>query len=464
MPQQVYDIYVRVSRVGGRGGENFISPELQEQRCRAEAQAKGYKVGQVFTDLDQSGRKMDRPAFEEAMARVESGKSAGIIVARLDRFARSVAGAGKTLERLEAAGGSLVACDVGMDTSTPAGGLMRNILLALAEFESERIKTNWKDAHEKGIEGGRYQGAAPAGYIKVDGILVPDPVFGPVVTEAFRMRADGGNFGQVARYLTEQALPTRNGKTDWQATSVRKLISNKAYLGIATFGDIVNDDAHPALTDEITFRRANRKEARMAPDRKDGKLLGSGLCRCGTCGAGMVYGSSKAGDKTYTFLRCRSGRHVCPQGASIMAHALETWAIREAASKQSTWFAGQQTDEAETLRQAVVDAEGDLAEVEALKGTVKPAAYAVALSDAQETLETAQAAWMEALPGGMKEITVDDLFHREITQDVLGEETETLVPMDVVSARAWLKAQLGSIVVQPGRATIQERVSLKEAA
>ena len=160
------------------------------------------------------------------------------------------------------------------------------------------------------------------------------------MTRAFEMRASGSNFGQVARYLTDQALPSRKGNTDWRATGVRKLISNRAYLGEARFGDHANETAHPALTDEITFKRANRKEARAVPNRSDGRLLGSGLCRCGTCGAGMVDGSSKAGEKTYTFLRCRSGRHLCKQGASIMAHALEAWAIEQAAAQQAQWVLG----------------------------------------------------------------------------------------------------------------------------
>src|SRR5712692_8857931 len=86
------DLYVRVSRVGGREGDSFISPEVQEEKCQALAKARGLKVGQVFTDLDRSGGKMDRPQFKEALARIESGESGGIIVARIDRFARTLLG------------------------------------------------------------------------------------------------------------------------------------------------------------------------------------------------------------------------------------------------------------------------------------------------------------------------------------------------------------------------------------
>jgi len=67
------DIYVRVSDVRGRAGDSFISPRDQEERCRALAKARGYKVGDVFTDLDVSGGKMKRPELDKAIARIEEG-------------------------------------------------------------------------------------------------------------------------------------------------------------------------------------------------------------------------------------------------------------------------------------------------------------------------------------------------------------------------------------------------------
>src|SRR5206468_166999 len=79
------DAYVRVSDVRGRSGDSFISPKEQEERCRALATARGYKVGDVFSDMDVSGGKMRRPELDRAIARIEEGVSGGIIVAKLDR-------------------------------------------------------------------------------------------------------------------------------------------------------------------------------------------------------------------------------------------------------------------------------------------------------------------------------------------------------------------------------------------
>ena len=47
------DVYVRVSRVGGR--EHMISPEEQERDARAFAVRRGLNVAEVISDIDRSG-------------------------------------------------------------------------------------------------------------------------------------------------------------------------------------------------------------------------------------------------------------------------------------------------------------------------------------------------------------------------------------------------------------------------
>src|SRR5690348_16903897 len=121
-----YDVYVRVSQTNGREGESFISPKLQEDRCRALIKVRGWRVGRVLVDLDQSGGTMDRPGLNEAIERMRTGDSCGIVVARIDRFSRTLKGALATIEAIEEAGGVLVECDGNWDTSTPMGRFGRD--------------------------------------------------------------------------------------------------------------------------------------------------------------------------------------------------------------------------------------------------------------------------------------------------------------------------------------------------
>src|ERR1044071_5158576 len=81
------DVYVRVSRVGNRG-HRLISPDEQIKRAKGLAAERGLTIGEVFTDLDESGGKLDRPGLNEVLRRVEAGESGGMIVAWLDRLSR----------------------------------------------------------------------------------------------------------------------------------------------------------------------------------------------------------------------------------------------------------------------------------------------------------------------------------------------------------------------------------------
>src|SRR4051812_44308221 len=106
-PTLPVDIYIRVSRVGGR--ENLISPAEQERRARQLAEDKGLTIGQVLTDLDESGGKWERPGLQEALQRVQRRESGGLIVAWLDRLTRDSEHAGRLLRELDESGGSVYA-------------------------------------------------------------------------------------------------------------------------------------------------------------------------------------------------------------------------------------------------------------------------------------------------------------------------------------------------------------------
>lgn len=127
---------------------------------------------------------------------MQAGEAQGIIVARLNRFARSNVGALAAIERTEKAGGDLISVDEQIDSSTPAGRFPRSILLAAAEWERERIAKGWvasrSSAVNRGIHVSRH---VPPGYVRTprstdaasDRRLVPDPIHADHVRQAFKM-------------------------------------------------------------------------------------------------------------------------------------------------------------------------------------------------------------------------------------------------------------------------------------
>src|SRR5215216_1760662 len=140
---QTADGYIRVSRRAGREGESFISPELQRKKIADWATLHEVEILAWWEEIDQSGAKLERPMFQQALARCEEGETGGIVVAKLDRFARSAVDALGAIRRLNETGARLVSVEDNFDGSTPMGRFAIGILTLIAELELERIKENW---------------------------------------------------------------------------------------------------------------------------------------------------------------------------------------------------------------------------------------------------------------------------------------------------------------------------------
>jgi len=303
------DAYVRVSAVRGRGGDSFISPAVQRERIAAWAKSQGHRIARVHEELDVSGATVDRPKLNEALRRIEAGETGGIVVLKLDRFGRTLIDSLALIERIRAAGGTFASVSDGFDLSTENGRLVMRIMLSLAEWELERIRANWADARERAVARGLHLTATvPFGYRRgEDGRLAPDPVTEPIVRELFERRAAGAGWADLRRWLEGQGAKTQRGRDVWSLRAMRDIIRNDVYLGVASHGEFRQEDAHAALTDHSTWRRAQRR-GRQTSSRAAEPALLSGLLRCAGCRYVMRAATRKLADgSTVHDYRCRCG-------------------------------------------------------------------------------------------------------------------------------------------------------------
>lgn len=307
--------YVRVSHVGGRAGDRFHSPDEQTEAIRAWAKARHEPVDVLAPELDESGGRADRPVLLRAVEGVERGEYRGVVVAYLSRASRSVRHLLELWDRVEAAGGQVVAVAENIDTSTPAGRLTRTMLGAIAEHEldlhSERFETLRRTATERGVWQRRQ---TPRGYGRDPQTrrLVPDERAAEV-REAFRARAAGEGIATIAARL---------GMT---ASGVRQLFANRVYLGELRVGDHVNPSAHPALVDAEAWGAAQRTVARPSRSKGAPALL-AGLVRCAGCGHVMTRGGSSKHPNYGCPVRHSGGD--CPEPATITLTVLDVFVER----------------------------------------------------------------------------------------------------------------------------------------
>lgn len=135
--------YARVSTVG---------QSLDVQLSKLEA----YGCDPVFSDKH-TGTTADRPSLKECRTYIRKGDS--LVITKMDRLARSTYHLTQIAEELKQKGADLVVLDQNIDTSTPTGKLLFNMLASIAEFETEirreRQLEGIEKAKEKGVQFGR---------------------------------------------------------------------------------------------------------------------------------------------------------------------------------------------------------------------------------------------------------------------------------------------------------------------
>ena len=113
--------------------------ETQVSQLTAYCQSRGWTDVAVFRDDGISGVRDNRPELDKLREPMLHGEFSAVVVSKMDRLGRSLGMILRFWDEADAAGVRVIVIDQGIDTSTPAGRLQRNMLAALAEFERELI-------------------------------------------------------------------------------------------------------------------------------------------------------------------------------------------------------------------------------------------------------------------------------------------------------------------------------------
>jgi DNA invertase Pin-like site-specific DNA recombinase len=177
---------------------------------RAEVERRGWQLVDVVRDEGSSGKSLDRPGLRAVLERLAAGEADVLVVSRLDRLSRSVLDFARVLEWFEDAGATLVALDLAVDTSTPGGKMMANVLATVAQWERETIALRTREGLAAARAAGKQVGG-PA--------IAPD-----LRARITSMRREGMSLRAIADTLTAEGVPTARGAARWSPTAVSRAV------------------------------------------------------------------------------------------------------------------------------------------------------------------------------------------------------------------------------------------------
>jgi site-specific DNA recombinase len=251
-------LYVRVSALMGRGGDDFHSPDVQTGAMRRATV--GMREVAVVQDIDRSGRTFSREGIDRIRAMAEAKQIDALAVYDVSRLGRNVRESLTFLTWLADHGVTILSACEQVDTSTPAGRLMLTNMLAIAEYRSDELGRSWSATIARRQARGQHHGTVPLGYTRTgDGCLEPDTVLGPVIAKAWKDYAAGVSIRRIA-----EAVAAARGRAV-MASNLKTIFRRRVYLGhIEVDGEIVAHDAHDPLVDQDTWEAVQRRLLRDA--------------------------------------------------------------------------------------------------------------------------------------------------------------------------------------------------------
>ncbi len=185
---------------------------------------------------------MDRPALQRLLADIRAGTVHLVVVYKVDRLTRSLAGFAKIVDVFDASGASFVSVTQQFNTTTSMGRLTLNMLLSFAQFErevtGERIRDKIAASKRKGLWMG---GTVPLGYDVRERKLVVNPAEADTVRHIFRLYLRLGSVRLLKQQLAADGIARkqrlaaksqrRSGGGPFTRGALYLLLQNRLYCG-----------------------------------------------------------------------------------------------------------------------------------------------------------------------------------------------------------------------------------------
>ena len=442
-------VYIRVST----DEQAELSPETQLEKIREYAQRENIIILQdhIYVDAGISGKKAEkRPEFMRMIAAAKEKECpfTSLLVWKFSRFARN--------QEESIFYKSILRSKCGVDVvsvSEPLiaghfGSLIERIIEWMDEFYSIRLSEEVKRSMEVNARRGKMQSSPPFGYRAQDGKLVEEPEEAELVRWIFRSFVDGKGLYPIARELNAMGVRTHRGN-QFENRTIEYIIRNPVYIGKLRWNPtgrtrrdffneniILADGEHEPIIDQELWEAAQARLDQVklqwgykARPTSDLKHWLSGLIRCSSCGATLIFSHPHYYKcNNYARGRCKTAQHI---RADLLADALIEQMRIDAVTLQplncdvtySNTNGGADIARVETILRDLEKKKARLQEAY-LSGVIELADFAVAKRDLEKTIEQTQLQLAQ-----LKERT-DEQRTQKALQEAIASALETITSPD----------------------------------
>lgn len=326
-------IYIRVSTMYQVDKDSLpMQREDLANYCRYVLNTNNFEV---FEDAGYSAKNVERPAYQQMMARVRTGEFSHVLVWKIDRISRNLMDFTNMYNELKLLGCVFVSKNEQFDTSTAIGEAVMKIIVVFAELErkmtSERVTAVMISRASEGKWNG---GRIPFGYDydpETRTFTVNDAEAG-IIHMIYDKYEESRSLIQVTKLLNGLGYRSRAGKP-WNPTTVAKMMNNPFYLGMYRYNVfnekltgnvstkhkknenewVIVEDHHPAIVDMERFQRVQEVLMKNRRSNKEPKTYArknvhifAGLLFCGYCNKIMQASQDRARSDGY-----RPSMYIC---------------------------------------------------------------------------------------------------------------------------------------------------------
>ena len=220
--------YLRVSTE--TQAERGFGLAVQETDVGSYVTSVGLRVAMWCRDEGISGTKdaSERPGLTAALSAIRTGEVSGLVVARLDRLARTLTVQEAVLAQVWRYGGAMYSADVGEimadDPDDPMRTFVRQVMGAAAQLDRATTVSRLRAGRREKAEQGGYAGGRPAfGWCAVDGRLEPLEPEQATIRRVADLRGCGASLRAIAATLTAEERRPRTGT--WSPAQLRRIVA-----------------------------------------------------------------------------------------------------------------------------------------------------------------------------------------------------------------------------------------------